>query len=180
MSSQSSIPGTQKLGLIASKILQKMKIFKGKGHIDLEELDSTPIEVARFVTFTRPTEAPQIVDLKALRRNVRPQLASINTVQLRVTRPQADLNSPELHLQRSFEKLRAPTETGTPLRRNPQQAFIIEATSVRSAAAALDDIADEESYEILDEEDSDLDWSLLDLPENIYRRLANESRHSLI
>lgn len=53
---------------------------------------------------------------------------------------------------------------------------MFEATSERPAVAALDDIAD------FDDKDYnyDVDWSLLDLPENIYGRLANESRHSLI
>ena len=138
------------------------------------ELGFADIQVARFVTFTQPTAAPQIIDLKAMRQNVRPQLTRINTHQPRLQRSQADLNSHELHLQRSFEGLRAPTETGTPSRRDPQQAFVFE------TQAALDDIAGYLGYDMLDDKDSDLDWSLLDLPENVYRRLANESRHSLI
>ena len=42
---------------------------------------------------------------------------------------------------------------------------------------------DDDGYELVDEREEDWDsfcWSLLDLPENVYGRLANESRHSLI
>lgn len=180
MSSQDSISGTQKLRRVASKILQKMKLSAGKEDMDLEELGSTEIQAARFVTFTRPTMAPQIIDLKAMRQNIRPQFPRIDTHQPRVQRPQADLNSHELNLQRSFEDLRAPTKTGTPRRRNPEQVFVFEATSDRSASAVLNDITDYAGYETIGGEDSDLDWSLLDLSEKVYGRLANESRHSLI
>ena len=57
---------------------------------------------------------------------------------------------------------------------------MFEATSDRPATAALDGLLDHEGYDLLDDKTSDLDWSLLDLPENIYGRLANESRHSLL
>ena len=158
-----------------------MRFPKGKEHINLEELDSTEIHVAKFVTFERPTQAPQIIDLKEMRRNIRLQPTRIYTRFSPVPCPQADLKSPELRLQRSFERLaRSATETGTPLRRNPQQVFVFEATSDRSAAAVLDDVADDAGYDLLDDDDYDVDWSLLELPENVYGRLANESRHSLI
>ena len=181
MSHNKSISGTQKLRCIASKIWQKIKFPKGKEDVNLEELDSTEIQVAKFVTFERPTEAPQIIDLKQMRRNIRLQPTRIYTHLSPGPCSQADLKSPELRLQRSFEELaRSATETGTPLRRNPQQAFWFEATSDRSAAAALDDVVDNASYGLLDDEDYDVDWSLLELPENVYGRLANDSRHSLI
>lgn len=57
---------------------------------------------------------------------------------------------------------------------------MFDATSDHAAAAVLDDVMDYEGYDLLDEETSDLDWTLLDLPENVYGRLANESRHSLL
>ena len=54
-------------------------------------------------------------------------------------------------------------------------------TARRSSAAAIfDDVADYEGYELLDERGVDVDWNLLDLPEPVLRRLANESCHSLI
>lgn len=146
MSGPKSIFGTQKLRRGASKILQKLKLFKGQD-LNLEELGSAEAQVARFVTFVRPTGAPQIIDLKAMRQSIRPQLTLIHT-----------------------------DHTHKPWVQRPQA----EATSERSAAAALDDIADYEGYELLDDNDSDVDWSLLDLPENVYGKLANESRHSLI
>ena len=162
--------------------MQKLNFFKGKD-ISLEELDSAEAQVARFVTFARPTEAPQIIDLKAMRQSIRPQLTLIHIDHTHnkswVQRPQAKLNGPELRLQRSFETSPPPTETGTPLRRNPQQVFVFEATSERPSAAVLDDIADYDDYELLDDDNNfDLDWSLLDLPENVYGILANESRHT--
>lgn len=55
---------------------------------------------------------------------------------------------------------------------------MLEATSDRSATAASDD--DLADNELLDDGNSDMDWTLLDLPEALYGRLANESRHSLI
>ena len=158
MSSQTAISKTHRLRSVASKIFQKMKISKDKEDIDLEEVSSTEIQVARFVTFIRPTEAPQIIDLKAVRRSLRPQLPRIYTPDSTAPRSQADLNSPELHLQKSFENPpRSPTETGTPSRRNPQQVFVFEATSDRSATAALDDLLDHEGYDLLDDKTSDLD-----------------------
>ncbi|CAF9922152.1 MAG: hypothetical protein ALECFALPRED_002031 [Alectoria fallacina] len=194
-SSQNPISGTQKLRRVASKMLQKMKLPEGgKADIDLEELGSTGVQqAARFVTFTRPAaEAPQIVsNLKAMMttRSIRPRRpARIYTEDsTAVPRSQADLNGPELRLQKSFQtSARSPTETGTPLRRNPQQVFVFEATSDRSASAVLDDVVVDYyvGYEPLDDDEddegSDVDWSLLDLPENVYGRLANESCHSLI
>ena len=50
----------------------------------------------------------------------------------------------------------------------------------RSAAAIFDDVKDYDGYELLDEQGGDVDWNLLDLPEPVLRRLANESCHSLI
>ncbi len=172
---------TQKIRGVASNILLKLKLSKNKDYIKLDDQGATEARVARFVTFTRPAEAPQIIDLKAMRQTIRPQPYIYH--QTRVPCSQADLKQPELRLQTSFESLngRKPTKTGTPLRRNPQQAFVFDATLDCPAAAALDDIADYLGYEILDDdEDSDLDWTLLDLPEHIYARLANDSRHSLI
>lgn len=157
-----------------------MKLSKGNEDTSLKELASTDVQVARFVTFELPAEAPQIIDLKAMRRNIRPQPARIYTHHFRVPHLQADLNNSEIRLQRSFEDLRSPRETGTPLRRNPQQVYVFKATSTRSTTAVIDDVMDNADYERLDDEDSDLDWSLLDLPENVYARLANDSRHSLI
>ena len=119
--------------------------------MSLEELSTNEVQVARFVTFERPTEAPQIIDLKAMRRSLPPQPSLIHTYHSSSSRSQADLNQAEPRPQ-----------------------------SVRSAAASLDEIADYEGYELLDDDDSDLDWTLLDLPEKVYQRLANESRHSLI
>ena len=168
--SQSIISGTQKLRQKAGKILQKMKLSKGQDDTDLEPLIC---QEAKLMTFTRPTEAPQIIDLKAMRKNIRPQPLLIDT---HVPRSQSELNRPELHLQGSFDKTRFPTETGTPLRRNPQQAFVYE------MKAALDDIANYEGYELLENENEDEveDWTLLDLPEHILNRLTNDSSNSLI
>lgn len=170
---QSIVSGTQKLRQKAGKILQKMKLSKGQDDTDLEPLIPTEGQDARFVTFTRSTEAPQIIDLKAMRKNIHPQPLRIDT---HVARSQSELNRPELHLQGSFDKTRSPTETGTPLRRNPQQAFVYE------MKAALDDIANYEGYELIENENEDeiQDWTLLDLPEHILRRLANDSNNSLI
>ena len=179
-SSQISTSVTQKIRGVASNILLKLKLSKNKDYIKLDDQGATEVQVARFVTFNR-AEAPQIIDLKAMRHTIRPQPYIYH--QTRVPCSQADLKQPELRLQTSFESLngRKPTQTGTPLRRNPQQAFVFDATMDRSAAAALDDIADYLGYEILDDdEDTDVDWTLLDLPEHIYARLANDSRHSLI
>ena len=150
-STTSSQRATQKVRQVASKILQKMRLSKGKGDTDLEEISTAEVQVARFVTFERPSEAPQIIDLKAMRRSLPPQPSLIHAYRSSPSRSQADINQPELRLR-----------------------------SDRSAAASLDDIADYEGYEWLDDDDSDLDWTLLDLPEKVYQRLANESRHSLI
>ncbi|CAD6583091.1 MAG: hypothetical protein ASARMPREDX12_001172 [Alectoria sarmentosa] len=164
------------------------------------ELGSTGIimQAARFVTFfirpTTTTEAPraQIVDdLKATttimtRTIIRPpppqpapriytQDYYYSTLPPPPPRSQTDLlNGPELRRQKSFHSTprRSPptTETGTPLRRNPQQVFFVfEATSDRSAEAVLDDVVDCGGYyeRLDDEEGSDVDWSLLDLPEKV-------------
>ena len=53
-------------------------------------------------------------------------------------------------------------------------------SSRRAAQASLDDVADYDGYELLDEGSVDVDWNLLDLPEPVMWRLVNESRHSLI
>lgn len=158
--SHKSFLGTYNLGQVTSKILQKMKLLKGKESLTLEESSSAEIQAARFVTFTRPTDAPQIIDLQALKRNI-----SQRTV-------------PKLRLHTSLRTVRSSTEMGTPLLKDPQQVPVLEATSDRSATAASDD--DLADYEMLDDGNSDVDWTLLDLPEAVYGRLANESRHSLI
>ncbi len=148
MSSQKLTSRTQKLRLTASKMLQKMKLSKSKDDTNLRELDAADIQVARFVTFVRPTEAPQIIDLKAMRQNIRPRLYTHHPS---VPRSQAELKGPELRLQKSSE-----------------------------SARLLDDVADEAGYEMLDDDEHDVDWSLLELSEKVYGRLANESHHSLI
>ena len=181
--SHKSILSTGKLRHVTAKILEKLKLSKGDAYINLDELDSPEVPVTRIIRYTRPTDAVQIIDIKVMRQNIRPQLPRINTHHPGTPCSQASLKSPELRLQTSFETRRSAAETGTPLRRNPQQAYIFEETSHRSSAAALDDILDYEVYGFLDEEDEDegfVDWSLLDLPENIYGRLANESQHSLL
>lgn len=182
MTSKNPILGTQKLRRVASKVFQKLKPSSGKEYMNLEEHGPTDTRIARFVTFVRPKEAPQTIDLKAMRQSIRQQPTLIYTHASKVPRSQADLKKPELRLQKSFEIRSSPTETGTPLRKNPQQAFVFGATLERSAATALDDIADYASYEFVDEEevDMDTDWNLLDLPESVYTRLLSESRHSLI
>lgn len=131
-----------------------MKLLKGKEDLTLHKSASAEIQVARFVTFTRPSEAPQIIDLKALKRNTPPQ------------RP-----VPKLRLQTSLKSVRSSTEKGTPLLEDPQQVPVLDAS---------DEFADNKAYEMLDDKVSDVDWTLLDLPEAVYRRLANDSRHSLI
>ena len=163
--------------------------------------------VTFFIRPTTTTEAPraQIVDdLKATTIMTRtiirpppPQPAPriytedyyyYSTLPPPPPRSQTDLlNGPELRLQKSFQTTprRSPTttETGTPSRRNPQLVFVFEATSDRSAEAVLDDAAVDYagSYERLDDDEgSDVDWSLLDLPEKVYGGLANESRHGLV
>lgn len=155
-----------------------MNLFKK--NMNKVDMDSAEIKVARPVIFVRPIEAPRIIDLNATRRSIRPQSTCINTSSPMAPRSQADLNSPELRLQRCFGNPDPPIETGTPLRRNSQQALNFEATSHRAAAAVFDDVVDETDYERLDDEDSNVDWTLLDLPENMYGRLANESCHSLV
>ena len=149
MSNQTQVSKTQKLQRVGSKILEKIKpIFRGKANIDLVELGSTEIKAARTVTFIPPTETPRIIDLKSMRRSIRPQPTRSN-------------------IHHSL--------VGTPMRKNSQQAYTSEETS-----AILDDVEDHEDYQQIHEEESDVDWSLLDLPENVYARLANESRHSLL
>lgn len=57
----------------------------------------------------------------------------------------------------------------SPLLRDAQQVPVLDAE---------DEFRD---YEVLGGDGKeDVDWSLLDLPEAVYRRLANESCHSLI
>lgn len=151
MSSQTHVSKTQKLQRVGSKILQK--IFRSKAKIDLVELGSTEVKAARTVTFIPPTETPRIIDLKSMRRSIHPQPTRSN-------------------IHHSL--------VGTPMRKNSQQAYVSEETSRHPAAAILDDVEDHEDYQRIHEEESDVDWSLLDLPENVYARLANESRHSLL
>ena len=144
-------------------------------------LGATEVQSTRFVTLKRPTKGPRIIDLREMRQSIRTQPAHLFTRQSIVPRSQADLNSPELRPQSSFETSQSSSsETGTPPRTDLQQAFFLDVTKGQSAIALLDDVTSYEGYEWLGEDDYDIDWTLLDLPENIYGRLANESRHSLI
>ena len=179
-SSQKSMSGTQKLRHVGSKILKKMKLSWGKDDRDREELTSTEIQVARFATFIRPSEAPQIVDLKAMRRNIRPRPTRTDTHHSSTSRSPSRPHAPELCRDQSSQTPCLPTKTDAPSRENSRQGFVLRTTAERSDAAVSDDVADYEGYELLDGTDSDLDWTLLDLPEQVYQRLANESRHSLI
>ena len=180
--SQKSISGTQKLRHVGSKILKKMKLSKSKDDKDREELASTEIQVARFATLIRPSEGPQIVDLGAMRRNIRPQSTRTDTQRSSMSRSPSHPHAPELCGDQSSQTPCLPTKTDAPPRENRQQGgFVLRTTADRRSDAAIsDDVADYDGYELLDGEDSDLDWSLLDLPEQVYQRLANESRHSLI
>ena len=151
-----------------------------KKYVNKVALDSAEIKVARPVIFVRPIDAPRIIDLNATRPSIRPHSTCINTSSPMAPRSQADLKSPEPRLQKCFGNPDPPIVTGTPLRRNSQQALNFGETSHRAAAAVSDDVVDDTDYERRDDEDSDVDWTLLDLPENVYGRLANESCHSLV
>ena len=182
-----SILSTAKLRHVTAKILHKLKLSKNDAYMNLNDSDSAEAPFTKIITHTRPTAAVQIIDIKLMRQNIRPQpRPRINTLHPGSSCSQATLKSPELRLQTFFESGRsAAAETGTPLRRNPQQAYIFEETSHRSSAAVLDDILNYEGYDFVggDDEDEDggfVDWGLLDLPEKVYGRLANESRHSLL
>ena len=143
---------------------------------------STPeVQSAKFVTLKRPAEGPRIIDLRDMRKSIRPQSAHSFIRHSILPRSQTDLNSPELRAQSSYKTSQSSSSrTGTPLRTTLQQAFYLNATKGESAIALLDDVTSYEGYQWLGEDDYDIDWTLLDLPENIYGRLANESRHSLI
>ena len=184
-----SIFGSQKLHQLTSKILQKLKLSTKttqKNDDDTSDLEAEPeMKAARFVTFIRPTAAPQIIDLKALKRKSLPQLTPIHVYRSNVSRSKAELVSPNLlRHQRSLRaECSSSMERGAPLLLgDAEQVPVLGLTSRRSAAAAatFDDIADYDGYELLDEQGVDVDWSLLDLPEPVLRRLANESCHSLI
>ena len=143
---------------------------------------STPeLQSAKFVTLKRPTEGPRIIDLRDMRKSIRPQSAHSFIRQSILPRSQADLNSPDLRPQSSYKTSQSSSSgMGTPRRTTLQQAFYLDATKGESAVALLDDVTTYEGYEWLGEDDYDIDWTLLDLPENVYGRLVNESRHSLI
>lgn len=101
-----------------------------------------------------------------------------------VSRSNAQLVSPTLlRHQRSLRAERlSSAEMGTSPLLGDSEPVPVSGLSVhRSAAAAtFDDVADYDGYELLDEQGVDVDWNLLDLPEPVLRRLANESRHSLL
>ena len=177
VSSSKSASGFQKLRQITKKILQKIKLPKIRDYEDFEEPET---QEARFVTFTPPTEAPQIIDLKALKRTLPPQVSPINVDRSNVSRSGAVLVRPELRLQTSFKASLSSTEMSTPLLKDAQPVPISAATSDHSATASLDDIADYKCYQLDDEQDNDMDWALLDLPENVLNRLVNESCYSLL
>lgn len=180
-SSENSLSGTQKLRRVASKIWQKMMPSKSKDSMTLSALSTPEVQSAKFVSLKRPIEGPRIIDLRDMRQSIRTQPAHLFIHQSIVSRSQSALNSPELHPQSSFETSQSSSsKTGTPPRTNLQQAPYLEATKGQSAVALLDDVTNYEGYEWLGEDDYDVDWTLLDLPEKIYGRLANESRHSLI
>ena len=187
MPNRRSILGTHKLRQLTSKILQKLNLpTKTTKDDDTDlEVEEPQIKEARFVTFIRPTAAPQIIDLKALKRRSLPQTTPLHVYRSSVSRSNAQLISPTLlRHQRSLraEHLSS-AETGTsPLLGDAEPVPVSGLNCVRSAAAAatFDDVADYDGYELLDEEGVDVDWNLLDLPEPVLRRLANESRHSLL
>ena len=180
-SNENSLSGTQKLRRVASKVWQKMMPSKSKDSMTLSPLSTPEVQSAKSVKLKRPTEGPRIIDLRDMRQSIRTQPAHSLIRQSIVSRSQTPLNSPEIRPQSSFETSQSSSsKTGTPPRTNLQQAFYLEANKGQSAVALLDDITNYEGYEWLGEDDYDVDWTLLDLPENIYGRLANESRHSLI
>ena len=186
MRNRRSIFGTHKLRQLTSKILQKLKPSTKTtkdDDTDLEEEEEPQMKEARFVTFIRPTVAPQIIDLKALKRRSLPQITPIHVYRSSVSRSKAQLVSPTLlRHQRSLRAERlSSTEMGTsPLLGDAEPVPVSGLSLHRSAAATFDDVADYDGYELLDEEGVDVDWNLLDLPEPVLRRLANESRHSLL
>ena len=150
-------------------------------------------EEARFVPLIRPTAAPQIIDLKALKRSSLPQTTPVHAYRSNVSRSTraAELVVPDLlrrptslRAERSSSPSSASREMRTPLLggEDPEPVPVSGGLTLRhSAVAVVDDMADYEGYELLEEEeDVDVDWDLLDLPEPVLRRLANESRHSLI
>ena len=154
---------------------------KSKDSRNLSALSTPEVQSAKLLTLKRPTEGPRIIDLRNMRENIRTQSAHSFIRQSILPRSQSDLNSPETRPQSSYKTSQSSSSgTGTPLRSNSQQAFYLDATKGESAVALLDDVTNYEGYEWLGEDDYDVDWTLLDLPENIYGRLANESRHSLV
>ena len=179
--SRKSVLGPHNLGQVIGKIWQKMMKLSKRSKEDPTIMENSAgaaeIHVARFVTFTRPTEAPQIIDLKAMRQNVsqKPAPRGVSRSQTEPNRHKSGLRTSSFKTTRSSS-----TEMRTPLLKDPQPVpSVLETTSDhRSAAAAA---VGYEGYEMLDEgRDSDLDWTLLDLPGCVYGRLANESRHSLL
>ena len=180
-SSENSLSGTQKLRRVASKVWQKMRPSKSKDSMTFGAFGTPEVQSAKFVTLKRPTEGPRIIDLRDMRNSIRTQPAHSFIRQSIFSRSQADLDSPEFCPQSSFETSQSSSSgKGTPLRTTLHQAFYLDANKGQSAVALLDDVTSYEGYEWLGEDDYDIDWTLLDLPENIYGRLANESRHSLI
>ena len=154
---------------------------KSKDSMTFGKLGTPEVQSAKFVTLKRPTEGPRIIDLRDMRKSIRTQPTHSFIRQSFLPRSQADLNSPELRPQSSYETSQSSSSgTGIPPRTNLQRAFYLDTTKGQSAVALLDDVTNYEGYEWLGEDDYDIDWTLLDLPENIYGRLANESRHSLI
>lgn len=189
ISSRKSIPGTQKtLRRVASKILQKMKLIKRHNKeeedVDVGQLGSSATQDARSVTLTQPTEAPRIIDLAAATRPspLPPPPPRASTHRSGASRP--DTFGPslsELCRLKSLENPRSPAESGIPLRKNSAlAAFAPEASLDGETVALLDDAADVAGYDVMIEEADAMEWGMLDLPENVYGRLANESCHSLI
>ncbi|KAM0801545.1 hypothetical protein BDR22DRAFT_906193 [Usnea florida] len=176
-SNENSLSGTQKLRRVASKVWQKMKPSKSKDSMTFGAFGTPELRSAKFVTLKRPTEGPRIIDLRDMRKSIRTQPAHSFIRQSILSRSQVDLNSPEIRAQSSFETSQSSSSgTGTPPRTNLQQVIPLG----QPAVALLDDVTNYEGYEWLGEDDYDIDWTLLDLPEKTYGRLANESHHSLI
>ena len=154
---------------------------KSKNPMTFGALGTPEVRSAEFVTLKRPSEGPRIIDLRDMRKSIRTQSTHSFIRQSMLSRSQADLDSPEPRPQSSFKTSQSSSSgKGTSLRTTLQQAFYLDANKGQSAVALLDDVTNYEGYEWLGEDDYDIDWTLLDLPENIYGRLANESRHSLI
>ena len=180
-SSENSLSGTQKLRRVASKVWQKMRPSKSNDSRNFSALSTPEVQSAKFVTLKRPTEGPRIIDLRDMRKSIRTQSAHSFIRQSTLPRSQSDLNSPDLRPQSFYKTSQSSfSGTGTPPRTKFQHTFCLDPTEGQSAVALLDDVTNYEGYEWLGEDDYDIDWTLLDLPENIYGRLANESRHSLI